>query len=58
VDLGHVRPLNSDGQEQKRWAFTFTMGHSRHMVAEAALDPARFGKLEYFSGRRRFAAVS
>ena len=27
-----------EGQEQKLWGFTFTLGYSRKMMAEAALD--------------------
>jgi len=38
VDWGHLGTLERNGQEQKLWAFTFTMGYSRRMVAEAALD--------------------
>ena len=38
VDWCHLGTLESEGQEQKLWAFTFTMGYSRRLVAEAALD--------------------
>jgi len=38
VDWGHLVTLECEGQEQKLWAFTFTMGYSRRMMAEVALD--------------------
>ena len=38
VDWGHLGTLEMAGQEHKLWGFTFTLGHSRRMVAEAALD--------------------
>lgn len=38
VDWGHLGTLEMDGQEHKLWAFTFTLGYSRTMMAEAALD--------------------
>ena len=38
VDWGHLGTLECEGQEQKLWAFTFTMGYSRRMMAEVALD--------------------
>jgi len=38
VDWGHLGTLECEGQERKLWAFTFTMGYSRHMMAEVALD--------------------
>src|SRR5437773_10734634 len=38
VDWGHLGPLELAGQEQKLHCFTFTLGYSRRMVAEAALD--------------------
>jgi len=37
-DWGHLGTLECEGQEQKLWAFTFTMGYSRRMMAEVALD--------------------
>jgi len=37
VDWGHLGTLESEG-ERKLWAFTFTLGYSRRMMAEAALD--------------------
>ncbi len=38
VDWGHLGTLEMAGQEQKLHCFTFTLGYSRRMVAEAALD--------------------
>ncbi len=38
VDWGHLGTLELDGQEQKLHGFTFTLGYSRRMMAEAALD--------------------
>lgn len=38
VDWGHLGTLEIAGQEQKLHGFTFTLGYSRRMVAEAALD--------------------
>ncbi|HVP42931.1 MAG TPA: IS21 family transposase [Terriglobales bacterium] len=38
VDWGHLGSLEMDGQERKLNAFTFTLGYSRTMMAEAALD--------------------
>jgi transposase len=38
VDLGQHRRIDIDGVVHKQWAFTFTLGYSRMMVAEAALD--------------------
>jgi transposase len=38
VDWGHLGTLEVDGQERKLWGFTFTLGYSRMMMAEAALD--------------------
>lgn len=38
VDWGHLGSLEWEGQEQKLWAFTFTLGYSRRMMAEVALD--------------------
>src|SRR5438128_7597985 len=38
VDWGHLGTLEMEGQEQKLWGFTFTLGYSRKMMAEAALD--------------------
>jgi transposase len=38
VDWGHLGSLNCEDQEQKLWAFTFTLGYSRRMMAEAAVD--------------------
>ena len=38
VDWGHLGTLECEGQERKLWAFTFTMGYSRRMMAEVALD--------------------
>jgi transposase len=38
VDWGHLGGIDIDGVEHKLWAFTFTLGYSRMMVAQAALD--------------------
>ena len=38
VDWGHLGSLEWEGQEQKLWAFTFTLGYSRRLMAEVALD--------------------
>ena len=38
VDWGHLGTLEIAGQEQKLHGFTFTLGYSRRIVAEAALD--------------------
>jgi hypothetical protein len=38
VDWGHLGSIESDGQERKLNGFTFTLGYSRTMMAEAALD--------------------
>ena len=38
VDWGHLGTLEMAAQEQKLHGFTFTLGYSRRMVAEAALD--------------------
>lgn len=38
VDWGHLGSIEINGQEQKLWGFVFTLGYSRMMVAEAALN--------------------
>ena len=38
VDWGHLGTLEMDGEEQKLSGFTFTLGYSRMMMAEAVLD--------------------
>lgn len=38
VDWGHLGTLECAGQEQRLWAFTLTMGYSRRLMAEVALD--------------------
>jgi hypothetical protein len=38
VDWGHLGSIEADGQERKLWGFTLTLGYSRAMMAEAALD--------------------
>jgi transposase len=38
VDWGHLGTLEWEGQERQLWAFTFTLGYSRRMMAEVALD--------------------
>ena len=45
VDWGHLGTVEMAGQEQKLHGFTFTLGYSRRMVAEAALDQ-KLGTLE------------
>src|SRR6185437_7991741 len=35
---GRLGSLQMEGQEGKMWGFTFTLGHSRRMVADAALE--------------------
>jgi transposase len=38
VDWGHLGWLTMAGQERKLWGFTLTLGYSRMLMAEAALD--------------------
>jgi transposase len=38
VDWGHFGTIDVDGVERKLWGFTFTLGYSRAMFVEAALD--------------------
>gem|GEM_PF-3354849 len=38
VDWGHLGSLQMNGEEHKLWGFAFTLGYSRTMMAEAALD--------------------
>jgi transposase len=38
VDWGHLGSVEADGGERQIWAFTFTLGQSRAMMAEAALE--------------------
>jgi transposase len=38
VDWGHLGWLTMAGQEWKLWGFTLTLGYSRMLMAEAALD--------------------
>lgn len=38
VDWGHLGSVEIDGEDRKIWAFTFTLGHSRAMMAQAAVD--------------------
>jgi hypothetical protein len=38
VDWGHLGDIELDGREYKLWGFTLTLGYSRMMMAEAALD--------------------
>ena len=37
VDRGHLRRTAIDGKEQKLWGFTLTLGHSRMLMASAAV---------------------
>ncbi len=38
VDWGHLGAIDIDGKPRQMWGFTFTLGYSRAMMAEAALD--------------------
>lgn len=38
VDWGHLGTLEVEGQRRPLWGFTFTLGFSRALMAEAALD--------------------
>jgi transposase len=38
VDWGHLGTLEMEGEDQKLWGFTFTLGYSRMMMSEAAVD--------------------
>jgi transposase len=38
VDWGHLGSLEVNGAERQLWGFTFTLGHSRMMMAAAALN--------------------
>ena len=38
VDWGHLGTIDVEGRERKVWGFTFTLGYSRMMMAEAALE--------------------
>jgi transposase len=38
VDWGHLGSWEMNGERRKLWGFTFTLGYSRMMMAEAALD--------------------
>jgi transposase len=38
VDWGHLGGVEMSGQVRQLWGFTFTLGYSRMMMAEAALD--------------------
>jgi transposase len=38
VDWGHLGSVVINGEEWRLWAFTFTLGHSRAMMAQAAVD--------------------
>ena len=38
VDWGHLGTVEMNGEERKLWGFAFTLGYSRTMMAEAALD--------------------
>lgn len=44
VDWGHLGSIDLDGVERQVWGFAFTLGYSRMMMAEAALDQ-RLGTL-------------
>jgi hypothetical protein len=38
VDWGHLGSVEVNGEERRLWGFAFTLGYSRTMMAEAALD--------------------
>jgi transposase len=38
VDWGHLGYLNTDGEKRQVWGFAITLGYSRRMWAQAALD--------------------
>jgi transposase len=38
VDWGHLGTIQIDGEERRLWGFTFTLGYSRAMMAEAGVD--------------------
>jgi len=38
VDWGHLGSIEINGNTRQLWGFTFTLGYSRAMMAEAALD--------------------
>jgi transposase len=38
VDWGHLGSIDINGEPRKLWVFTFALGYSRAMMAEAALD--------------------
>ena len=38
VDWGHLGYLETDGEQRRVWGFTITLGYSRRMWAQAALD--------------------
>jgi transposase len=38
ADWGHLGSLESEGRERRLWGFALTLGYSRTMMAEAALD--------------------
>lgn len=38
VDWGHLGTIEMEGEERNLWGFAFTLGHSRMMMAEAALN--------------------
>jgi transposase len=38
VDWGHLGSIELEGREHNLWGFTLTLGYSRMMMAEAALD--------------------
>lgn len=38
VDWGHLGSLEMEGRQHQLWGFTFTLGYSRMMMAEASLD--------------------
>ena len=51
VDWGHLGSIDIDDQEHKLNGFTFTLGYSRTMMAEAALDQKLGTLLKMHEGR-------
>jgi len=39
--LGHLGSLSEEGAEHMLWVFTITLGYSRMMMAEAAIQAAK-----------------
>jgi transposase len=54
VDWGYLGTLTIKGERHRMWGFTFTLGYSRMIVAEAALDQKLGTRCA--CTRRRFAS--